>query len=69
MQIARFPVIVGFNLTLLLDLIDHKDEISVCYGLVDIIFAFAYNKRTTLGENTVRIILTSILHAVIRIID
>ena len=32
---------------------DHKEEISVCYSLVDVMFAFAYDKRATLGESTV----------------
>lgn len=36
-----------------LDLLDCKEEKSAFFSLVDIIFAFAYNKRTTLGENTV----------------
>ena len=36
-----------------LDLLDDKEEMSAFFSLVDIIFAFAYNKRTMLGENTV----------------
>ena len=40
-------------LTIFSDIFDHNEEISVCYSLVDLMFAFAYNKRTTLGENTV----------------
>ena len=28
-------------------------ELSVFLGLVDIMFAFAYNRRTTEGDNTV----------------
>ncbi|XP_028416679.1 protein SHQ1 homolog isoform X2 [Dendronephthya gigantea] len=32
---------------------EKKEENFVCYSLVDIIFAYAYNKRTTFGENTV----------------
>ena len=43
-----------FDLTVLPDVFDHKEEISVCYSLVEIMFAFAYDKRATLGESTVR---------------
>ena len=43
-----------FDLTVLPDVFDHKEEISVCYSLAEIMFAFAYDKRATLGESTVR---------------
>uniref|UniRef100_A0A1B6H022 Protein SHQ1 homolog n=1 Tax=Cuerna arida TaxID=1464854 RepID=A0A1B6H022_9HEMI len=34
-------------------LLSKEDKVSVWLSLVDIVFAFAYNHRTTLGENTV----------------
>uniref|UniRef100_A0A1B6M5G6 Protein SHQ1 homolog n=1 Tax=Graphocephala atropunctata TaxID=36148 RepID=A0A1B6M5G6_9HEMI len=34
-------------------LLNKEDKVSVWLSLVDIVFAFAYNHRTTLGENTV----------------
>lgn len=34
-------------------LLDKEEEISLYLGLVDIIYAYAYNHRTTEGENTV----------------
>ena len=34
-------------------LLDDETERGVLLGLVDIIFAYAYNARTTLGENSV----------------
>ena len=37
-----------------LNLLDKEEEIPLYLGLVDIIYAYAYNHRTTEGENTVR---------------
>lgn len=34
-------------------LLDQREEHSACLSLIDILFAYAYNVRTTLGENTV----------------
>lgn len=34
-------------------LLDDKEELSLFLGLVDIVYAYAYNHRTTEGENTV----------------
>ena len=38
---------------LFLDLIDTSDEIKIFLGLVDIIYAYCYNTRSTEGEDTV----------------
>ena len=39
---------------MLLVLLDKATRRSLYLGLIDIIFAFAYDNRTTLGENSVR---------------
>lgn len=44
-----------FILTVLSDLLDSQEEMVVYLGLVDIMFAYVYNHRTTEGENHVSI--------------